>query len=125
MSLEKIHPGDNETVNGLLEQLEQDMKDRGQFEPFANLNAKDLRLELLFVLHDRIQARINKVMKREELLDEIERGVMSKSFFEASVTEEDKFMLPPAMWEQAINKIPNKKLLEKLRDSYPMILIEK
>ncbi|EFA06809.2 uncharacterized protein LOC662519 [Tribolium castaneum] len=122
---EKIHAGENDTVNGLLEQLEQDMRDRGQFEPFAHLNAKDLRNELLLVLHDRIQLRINKVMKREELLDEIEKGILAKSFFETSVTPEDKFLLPPAMWEQAINKIPNKKLLEKLRDNYPMILIEK
>ncbi|XP_044264548.1 uncharacterized protein LOC123011256 [Tribolium madens] len=122
---EKIQSGENGTVNGLLEQLEQDMRDRGQFEPFAHLNAKDLRNELLLVLHDRIQLRINKVMKREELLDEIEKGILAKSFFETSVTPEDKFLLPPAMWEQAINKIPNKKLLEKLRDNYPMILIEK
>jgi hypothetical protein len=101
------------------------MRDRGQFEPFENLGEKQKRIELLLVLHDRIQLRINKVMKREELLDEIEQGIVSKSIFETSVTAEDKFQLPAAMWEQVINKAPNRKNLEKLRDTYPMILVEK
>ncbi|KAJ3638080.1 hypothetical protein MTP99_001488 [Tenebrio molitor] len=122
---EKIQSAQNETINGLLEQLEQDMRDRGQFEPFENLGEKQKRIELLLVLHDRIQLRINKVMKREELLDEIEQGIVSKSIFETSVTAEDKFQLPAAMWEQVINKAPNRKNLEKLRDTYPMILVEK
>lgn len=63
--------------------------------------------------------------KREELLDEIEKSVMTKSFFETSVTEDDKYQLPAAMWEQAIKKAPNKKHIDKLRDNYPLSIIEK
>ncbi|RZC43002.1 uncharacterized protein BDFB_011753, partial [Asbolus verrucosus] len=100
---EKIQPHQNETINGLLEQLEQDMKDRGQFEPFEGLSEKHLRNELLLVLHDRIKLRINKVVKREELLDEIEQNLVSKSFFETSVIEEDKCQLPAAMFLELLS----------------------
>ncbi|KAJ3648501.1 hypothetical protein Zmor_020299 [Zophobas morio] len=122
---EKVAPGENETIVGLLDQLEQDLKDRGEFEPFEDLSPENLRIEMLLLLHDRIQLRINKVLKREEILDEIERSVLSKSVFETSVTAEDKFLLPAYMWEQAINKAPNKKHLERLFEVYPAILIEK
>ena len=58
---EKVAPGENETIVGLLDQLEQDLKDRGEFEPFEDLSPENLRIEMLLLLHDRIQLRINKV----------------------------------------------------------------
>ena len=65
------------------------------------------------------------MLKREEILDEIERSVLSKSVFETSVTAEDNVLDPAELVEQAINKAPNKKHLERLFEVYPAILIEK
>lgn len=50
---------------------------------------------------------------------------MPQSFFDTSMQPEDKFVLPAAMWEQAINKPPAKKNMEKLQATYPLALIEK
>ncbi|KAJ8970893.1 hypothetical protein NQ314_000980 [Rhamnusium bicolor] len=77
-------------------------------------------------LEMRNRSKNEKVAKREELLDEIEARNMPKSFFDASeVAPEDKYELPAAMWEQAIDKIPTKKQMESLQIAYPVVLIER
>lgn len=50
---------------------------------------------------------------------------MPQSFFDSSVQPIDKFVLPAAMWEQAINKPPSKRNMERLQANYPLVVIEK
>lgn len=50
---------------------------------------------------------------------------MPQSFFDSSLQAEDKYALPAAMWEQAINKPPSKKNMERLQANYPLVVIEK
>lgn len=52
--------------------------------------------------------------------------MLPKSILEFSDTlPEDKYEFPAAMWEQAIDKIPTKKQMDRLQLAYPIILIEK
>lgn len=51
---------------------------------------------------------------------------MPKSFFDVSEPiPEDKYLMPAAMWEKAIEKNPNKKNMERLLQAYPLILVKK
>lgn len=60
------------------------------------------------------------------MLDEIEGRMLPRSLLEFSdVQPEDKYEFPAAMWEQAIDKIPTKKQMERLQVAYPVIVIEK
>lgn len=61
--------------------------------------------------------------KREEILDEVGEK-LPKSFFEQSYLEEDKFVLPSLMWQQAINKAPNRRHVESMQAVYPLWLID-
>ncbi|XP_060531088.1 uncharacterized protein LOC132704831 [Cylas formicarius] len=118
-------PLENETVEGLLDQLIDDLKNKGQYEEYNALDDYDKRMELLQILYSRIKTRRDKVAKREEYLDDIEEKVMPKSFFETSTEPEDEYLLPSAMWQQAINKLPTKKQIERLMQAYPVPVIEK
>lgn len=58
-------------------------------------------------------------------MDDLEERVMPKSFFESSVLPQDKYEFPAAMWEQAINKVPTMKVIERLQAVYPVLVIER
>lgn len=58
-------------------------------------------------------------------MDDIEQKLMPQSFFDDSALPEDKYELPAVMWEQAINKYPNRGNINKLKEKYPMFLIQK
>lgn len=121
----EVEAQDNDTVNDLMEQLVDDLKGKGQWAPYEQMEEAERRMELLLVLYDRIHARREKVAKREEYLDDVAQKTMPASFWEYSVQPEDKFELPAAMWEQAINKAPLKRHMELLQTAYPLSLIEK
>ncbi|KAI4468961.1 hypothetical protein MML48_2g00002950 [Holotrichia oblita] len=114
----------NETVNGLVDQMVNDLKSKGQYGPYQLMPDKKRRTELLLMLHDRVFSRREKVKKREEVLDNIEAS-MPKSFFDASISGQDKYELPSIMWEQAINKAPAKRHLTHLQERYPELLNRK
>ncbi|GJQ82431.1 hypothetical protein Trydic_g11845 [Trypoxylus dichotomus] len=114
----------NETVNGLLDQMINDLKSKGQYASYQLLPEKKRRTELLLMLHDRVYSRREKVKKREEVLDNIE-ATLPKSFFDTSVMHQDKYELPSIMWEQAINKAPTKKNLANLQERYPEMVNRK
>lgn len=117
---------ENETIEGLLIQLIHDLNDKGQYEPYEQLEEVERRVELLLILFDRVKARRDKIAKREEVLDDIEQKVMPQSFFDVSDAQpDDKYKFPAAMWEQAIDKIPTKHHMEKLQKAYPLPLIQK
>ncbi|XP_022914679.2 myosin heavy chain, clone 203-like [Onthophagus taurus] len=115
---------DNDTVNGLIDQLERDLAARGKLCCLQDLSKKEKRTELLLMLHDRVYSRRVKVQQREEVLDNIEKS-LPKSFFDMSLSEEDRYKLPSLMWEQAICKAPQKKNLITLQETYPGILVKK
>ncbi|KAF2885988.1 hypothetical protein ILUMI_20185, partial [Ignelater luminosus] len=122
---EEISPEENDVINGLVEQLVNDLKNRGQYAQYETMTAKQRRMELLLILHDRVYARREKILHRQEVLDDIQEKTLPPSFFDISVQEQDKIDLPGAMWEQAINKQPNKKNMDALFAKYPHVLIEK
>lgn len=65
-------------------------------------------------------------MKLKDALGDLEQQIMPQSFFDtSSVQQEDKYVFPAAMWEQAINKPPTRKNIEKLQANYPLPVIEK
>lgn len=57
----EIQPENNDTVNGLLDQMVNDLKSKGQYEPFQFLPDNKRRIELLLMLHDRVHSRREKV----------------------------------------------------------------
>ncbi|XP_018567603.1 uncharacterized protein LOC108908153 [Anoplophora glabripennis] len=117
---------ENDTVEGLLTQLVHDLTEKGMYQEFEQLEESQRRVELLLLLFDRVKTRRDKVAKREELLDELEDKMLPRSMLEFSdAAPEDKYEFPAAMWEQAIDKIPTKKQMERLQTAYPVILIEK
>lgn len=116
---------ENATIEGLLEQLVHDLKEQGRYAEYEQLNQHERRTELLLLLYDRVYNRRSKIMKREELLDDIEQKIMPKSFFEDSVQPEDKYEFPAAMWELAINRVPAKRLMDMLQVAYPVPVIQK
>lgn len=116
---------ENETVEGLLLQLINNLKEQDRYQELEVLDEKARRYELLFMLFDRVKNRRAKIAEREEVLDDIEDRVMPKSFFDTSVLPQDKFEFPAAMWEQAINKVPTMKLIERLLAVYPVFIIER
>ncbi|KAK4884846.1 hypothetical protein RN001_001117 [Aquatica leii] len=122
---EAVAPEENDTINILIEQLQQDLQRKGQWNRYEQMNDKQRRIELLLQLHERVYARRQKTATREEILDELEHQTMPLSFFDVSVQPEDKIELPAAMWEQAINKVPKRQLMEKLFNQYPNVVIEK
>ncbi|KAJ8924526.1 hypothetical protein NQ315_007324 [Exocentrus adspersus] len=116
----------NETVEGLLVQLVHDLTEKGMYQDYEAMEEGQKRYELLLLLFDRVKIRRDKVAKREELLDDLEEKVIPISLLQVSdIQPEDKYEFPAAMWEQAIDKIPTKKQMARLQDSYPYILIEK
>ncbi|XP_056636814.1 uncharacterized protein LOC130445274 [Diorhabda sublineata] len=118
---------ENETIEGLLAQLIHDLTDKGLYEQYEAMEEGDRRVELLLILFDRVKIRRDKVAKREEILDDVEEKLIApQSFFDVSEpTPEDKYKLPAAMWEQMIDRAPNKKLMERLLQAYPLPLIKK
>ncbi|KAF5283976.1 hypothetical protein FQR65_LT13668 [Abscondita terminalis] len=123
--VDAVAPAENETINVLIDQLKEDLQRKGKWGPYEEMEEGTRRVELLLQLYERVYARRQKTAAREEVLDEIEHQTMPLSFFDVSVQPEDKVELPAAMWEQAINKVPNKKLMDKLFNAYPNVLIEK
>ncbi|CAH1169550.1 unnamed protein product [Phaedon cochleariae] len=116
----------NETVEGLLTQLVHDLMEKGRYAEYEAMEENDRRLELLLVLFDRVKARRDKVAKREEVLDQIEDKMMRKSFFDVSEPQpEDRYKLPAAMWQQAIDRAPAKGHMDRLLKMYPMYLVKK
>lgn len=122
---DKVPPNENATVNGLINQLISDLKQKGEWKNFEGMQDSKRRVELLLLLFDRIHSRRQKIAKRESMLDDIEEALLPQSFFETTLEPDDKFELPSAMWEQAINKAPSKKHMEKLQGAYPLGVIEK
>ncbi|KAF2901326.1 hypothetical protein ILUMI_04860 [Ignelater luminosus] len=122
---EDMSPEENDVVNGLVEQLINDLKNRGQYGQYETMTFKKRRMELLLILHDRIYARRKKMLHRHEVVDDVQEKPLPPSVFDTSVQEQDKIDLPAAMWEQAINKQPNKKNMDALFEKYPHVLIEK
>ncbi|KAL3288842.1 hypothetical protein HHI36_003288 [Cryptolaemus montrouzieri] len=122
---EVIQEQQNETVNGLIEQLVEDLKNKEQYGPYEAMSERQRRRNLLLMLYNNIQRRRYKIAKREEILDEIEQKMMPHSFFDESALPEDKYELPSVMWEQAINKYPNKVNMEKMKGKYPVFMIER
>ncbi|KAF7280617.1 uncharacterized protein LOC143204855 [Rhynchophorus ferrugineus] len=118
-------PEFNETVEGLLEQLIDDLKTKNQFAPYEGLDDYEKRMELLMVLYDRIKNRRDKVAKREEILDDIEEKVMPHLFEISETHPDDEYQLPAAMWQQAIDKMPSKKQIDLLKETYPIPVVEK
>ncbi|VEN48521.1 unnamed protein product [Callosobruchus maculatus] len=117
---------ENETIEGLLIQLVHDLMDKNQYEAYEELPENERRNELLLLLFDRVKIRRDKVQRREEILDNLEEKLMPKSFFDVSdVLPEDKYKMPAAMWEQAIDKIPAKNHMESLQKAYPLVVIMK
>lgn len=57
----KVEPGQNATVNGLLEQLINDLKAKGDYQRFEQMPERERRPELLILLHDRVKTRRDKV----------------------------------------------------------------
>lgn len=118
-------PEYNETVEGLLEQLIEDLKAKGQYGCcYENLEPYEKRMELLMMLYDRIKIRRDKVAKREEILDDIEQKVMPQLFEVTAVEPDEEYQLPAAMWQQAIEKMPNKRHMESLKMMYPIPVVE-
>ncbi|KAK9873406.1 hypothetical protein WA026_022465 [Henosepilachna vigintioctopunctata] len=115
---------DNETVNGLLDQLIEDLKNKQQYDQYESMSERKRRKSLLLLLFNNVQRRRFKIAKREEVLDEIEQKIMTQSFFDDSALPEDKYELPSVMWEQAINKYPNRSNIDKLKQAYPLFMIE-
>ncbi|KAB0800105.1 hypothetical protein PPYR_07985 [Photinus pyralis] len=122
---EEVPPQQNDTINVLIDQLIEDLKRKQKYDTYAAMDDKQRRTELLLLLHDRVFARRQKTAQREEVLDEIEQRTMPLSFFDVSLQPEDVVELPATMWEQAINKYPNRKLMESLFSNYPHNLINK
>ncbi|KAK5648308.1 hypothetical protein RI129_003200 [Pyrocoelia pectoralis] len=122
---EDVPPEENDTINALIQQLIEDLQRKEKYDKYAAMSDKERRTDLLLLLHDRVYARRQKTAQREEVLDEIEQRTMPLSFFDVSLQPEDVVELPATMWEQAINKFPNRKLMEMLFNNYPNPLIEK
>ncbi|XP_030763780.1 uncharacterized protein LOC115888254 [Sitophilus oryzae] len=118
-------PEFNETVEGLLEQLIEDLEYKGQYATYEDLDDYERRMELLIVLYDRIKARRDKVATREEILDNIEDKIMPHLFEASEVEPDDEYQLPAAMWQQAIDKMPSRKQLVLLKERYPIPVVEK
>lgn len=57
----EVPPEQNETINALVEQLGEDLKKKGQYAKFEEMEESKRRVELLILLHDRIFARRQKV----------------------------------------------------------------
>lgn len=51
----------NQTVNSLIEQLINDLKKKGEYGQYEQMNERQRRLELLTVLHDKVHTRKQKV----------------------------------------------------------------
>lgn len=51
----------NETVNGLLEQLIEDLKNKEQYQEYEDMNEKHRRKALLMMLYQNVQTRRFKV----------------------------------------------------------------
>lgn len=51
----------NPTINDLLEQLISDLKKKGEYAKFEQMNERQRRLELLTILHEKVYARKQKV----------------------------------------------------------------
>ncbi|ENN82767.1 hypothetical protein YQE_00865, partial [Dendroctonus ponderosae] len=92
-------PEFNETVEGLLEQLIEDLKAKGQYNCcYDNLDDYERRMELLMTLYDRIKIRRDKVACREEILDDIEEKMMPHLFEVSEIEPDDEYQLPAAMF---------------------------
>lgn len=115
----------NETVNILLEQLVNDLREKREYEKYEQMDDVRRRQELLLELYTLCKSRIDKTNKREEVLDDIANKVLPKSFFETSVQMRDKFELPAIMWQEAITKAPSKKNQERLYETYPKFLVDR
>lgn len=60
------------------------------------------------------------------MLDDLEERVMPKSFFDVSdPMPDDNYKMPAAMWEQAIEKVPTKNHMDRLKEMYPFSVIKK
>lgn len=119
-------PEFNETVEGLLEQLIEDLKAKGQYSCcYDNLDDYERRMELLMTLYDRIKIRRDKVARREEILDDIEEKMMPHLFEVSAIEPDDEYQLPAAMWQQAIEKMPNRRQMTALKDTYPGPIVER
>lgn len=55
----KVEP--NRNVDGLVEQLVNDLKKKGQYAQYEQMNERQRRHELLLVLHDKVYSRRQKV----------------------------------------------------------------
>ncbi|KAL1506659.1 hypothetical protein ABEB36_005984 [Hypothenemus hampei] len=119
-------PEYNETVEGLLEQLIEDLKAKGQYSCcYDNLDDYDKRMELLMTLFDRIKIRRDKVARREEILDDIEQKIIPHIFDVSTIEPDDEYQLPAAMWQQAIEKMPSRKQMDSLKQKYPIPVVER
>lgn len=119
-------PEFNETVEGLLEQLIEDLKAKDQWNCcYEQLDDYDKRMELLMTLYDRIKVRRDKVARREEILDDIQQKLMPHLFDVSAVEPDDEYKLPAAMWQQTIEKMPSKGQMETLKQCYPIPVVEK
>ncbi|CAG9765463.1 unnamed protein product [Ceutorhynchus assimilis] len=114
----------NETIEGLLEQLIDDLKTKGQYG-FDQLDEYQKRMELLAMLYDRIKIRRDKVARREEILDDIEQKMLPQLFDVSATEPEDEYQLPAAMWQQAIEKMPSRRQMEHLKLAYPIPVVER
>lgn len=124
--LDAKQTAENETIEGLLIQLINDLNNKGAYEPYEAMEEGDRRNDLLLLLFQRVKARRDKVAQREELLDDIEQRLLPQSMFDTSdILPEDKYKFPAAMWEQAIDKIPTKEQMERLQKAYPLGLVRK
>lgn len=69
----------NETVNGLMDQMINDLKSKGQYGPYQYMSEKQRRTDLLIMLHDRVFSRREKVATIRGHPEEVEfnRGIVS------------------------------------------------
>lgn len=59
--LDRVEMQSNQTVNALMEQLVNDLKKKGEYGQYEQMNERQRRLELLTVLHDKVHTRKQKV----------------------------------------------------------------
>ncbi|CAG9857936.1 unnamed protein product [Phyllotreta striolata] len=96
-----------ETIENFLNQLINDLKKSGKYDQYESLDTDEIRNELLLILFDKVNLRRDEVNKYKKKSSPNERPISPN---------EDKYLLPAAI---------SKRNMDKLLNSYPLVLVKK